>query len=779
MKHRKLVLFVAILLSGLSFSCRPGEPTVLESENFNFDWLFYRAEGTPELPPPDAQWEAVDLPHTAHIEPLVILEQWQGISFYKKNFELKEQHLDKELYIKFEAAMKVAEVWVNGTKMLTNMNGWLPFLVHITPVARFDEPNEILVRLDNRDNPIIGPKPMEILDFNFFGGIYRNTYLIAKNRIHITDANEANVVAGGGVFFANLSANTDSAAFEIKTHVRNTSGDNARVRIEHYLIDRNGQRVARLKSDRLIVEAGNSVEIVQNHVLLNPLLWSPSHPNLYDLETRLYANGRLSDVYSTRVGLREIRITNEGMWLNGEPIVLRGVNRHQEYPYVGYAMSDAAQFRDAYKIKHAGFDLVRASHYPMSPAFMRACDELGIFVLNAIMGWQYFGEDEQFAQLALEQCRRLIRRDRNHASILAWELSLNETDMPQWFAEAAHAIGHEEFPFPGNYTAGWVRHPYDIYIEARQHRHDLYPELPLLVSEYGDWEYYAQNAGLNQHEWGNLLPYERNSRQARDAGEKRLLQKAFNVQEAHNDNSATHAFADAYWVMFDYNRGMGHNLVHSGVMDIFRLPKFSWWFYKSQRTYSPDNPFSKPVVFIASHWQPGVSKGVRVFSNAQEVELFVDGVSAGKQKPTITGFSENLLHPPFEFAVNCLQPGTVTAKAFIGGVEVASHSVTTPGNPTQLKLEVDYSGMPPQIGTNDVLFVYAHLLDANGNPVFGASNPVHFTVTGDAEIIGGGVQNAVAGIASILLRVGRTGGEITINARGENLQEATYAMNAE
>ena len=119
MKHRKLVLFVAILLSGLSFSCRPGEPTVLESENFNFDWLFYRAEGTPELPPPDAQWEAVDLPHTAHIEPLVILEQWQGISFYKKNFELKEQHLDKELYIKFEAAMKVAEVWVNGTKMLT------------------------------------------------------------------------------------------------------------------------------------------------------------------------------------------------------------------------------------------------------------------------------------------------------------------------------------------------------------------------------------------------------------------------------------------------------------------------------------------------------------------------------------------------------------------------------------------------------------------------------------------------------------------------------------
>jgi|GEM_PF-5856022 len=330
MKHRKLVLFVAILLSGFSFSCRPGEPTVLEPENFNFDWLFYRAEGTPELPPADAQWEAVDLPHTAHIEPLVILKQWQGISFYKKNFELEEKHRDKELFIKFEAAMKVAEVWVNGLKMFFN--------------------------------------------FNFFGGIYRNTYMIAKNRVHITNA-----------------------------------------------------------------------------------------------------NGRLSDVYSTRVGLREIRITNEGMWLNGEPIVLRGVNRHQEYPYVGYAMSDAAQFRDAYKIKHAGFDL---------------------------------------------------------ASILAWELSLNETDMPQWFTEAAHAIGLEEFPYPGNYTAGWVRHPYDIYIEARQHRHNLYPELPLLVSEYGDWEYYAQNAGLNQHEWGNLLPYERNSRQARDAGEKRLLQKAFNVQEA-------------------------------------------------------------------------------------------------------------------------------------------------------------------------------------------------------------------------------------------------------
>ncbi|HSV77418.1 MAG TPA: glycoside hydrolase family 2 TIM barrel-domain containing protein [Bacteroidales bacterium] len=779
MKFKNLSLICVILLAGFLASCRPGDLPVLEPENFNHDWMFYRAEGIPDLPPSDAQWEKVDLPHTAHIEPLVIIDQWQGISFYKKEFGLREEHKGKELFIKFEAAMNVAEVWVNDTKMITNMNGWLPFLVNITQLARFDEQNNILVRLDNRDNPITGPKPLEILDFNMFGGIYRNAWLIAKNPVHITDPTYANVVAGGGVFFANLSANADSAAFEIKTHVRNASDQSSIIRVEHRLVDSDGGLVATLRSDRIDLEAGKDAELVQNHVLLNPRLWSPNHPNLYSLETRLYADGRLSDVYATRVGLREIRITNEGMWLNGEQIVLRGVNRHQEYPFVGYAMSDAAQFRDAYKIKHAGFDLVRASHYPMSPAFMRACDELGIFVLNAIMGWQYFGEDEKFAQLALEQCRRLIRRDRNHASVLAWELSLNETYMPVWFTEKAHAIGREEFPYPGSYTAGWVRHPYDIYLEARQHRHGLFPELPLFVSEYGDWEYYAQNAGLTQHEWRNLLPYERNSRQARDAGEKRLLQQAFNIQEAHNDNRATHAFADAFWVMFDYNRGMGHNHVHSGVMDIFRLPKFTWWFYKSQRTFSQDNPFSKPVLFIASHWQPGVSRGVRIFSNADEVELIVDGVSKGRQKPTITSFSENLLHPPFEFKVNCTTPGTITAKGFIDGQEVATHSITTPGAPAKITLEVDYSGKPPQKGANDVLFVYAHVLDANDNPVFGAANPVEFLIEGDAEIIGGNIPKAVAGIATILLRIGRTGGAITLQARGEGLQEATYTMNVE
>lgn len=179
------------------------------------------------------------------------------------------------------------------------------------------------------------------------------------------------------------------------------------------------------------------------------------------------------------------------------------MNRHQEYPYIGYALSDNAQYRDAYKIKKAGFDYVRLSHYPHSPAFMDACDELGLVVADAILGWQYFADNDAFRNQCYRSARQLVRRDRNHPCVMAWEVSLNETKMPIDFMEVLDSIVHKEYPGENVYSCGWMPEVYDIYFQARQHRilhkDRMTFDKPYIVSEYGDWEYYSNNAGLNQH----------------------------------------------------------------------------------------------------------------------------------------------------------------------------------------------------------------------------------------------------------------------------------------
>ncbi len=767
MNKHKFILLLSIACISIQ-ACKKNTMVSL-TENFNYGWQFYRSSDTLKTPPADAVWETVDLPHTPHLEPLTVNNQWQGICFYQKSFNINKTYRNKLLSLQFDAAMNVAEVWVNGKKMALHMGGYLPFVIDLNDVVRLDSINTVLVMLDNRDNPVTGPKPLKILDFNMYGGLYRNVNLIVKEKIHLSNPIQTDVVAGGGLFFATTMANKNESHFEIKAHVQNQTDKKAIITIKHHLIDQSGNEVALLESSQTTVDGQQATEIVQDGSINSPQLWSPDSPYLYELITQVYANGKLTDKQTNKVGLRTVRITPEGLWVNEEKTFLRGVNRHQEYPYVGYAISDAAQYRDAYKIKQAGFDFVRSSHYPMSPAFLDACDELGIMVLDAILGWQYFGNNE-FEKLALRSCRELIRRDRNHPCILAWELSINETGMPTSFTDSANIIAHEEYPYNGSYSAGWIKKPYDIYIEARQHRHGLYPEKPLLVSEYGDWEYFAQNAGFNQQEWKDLLEEERNSRQPRHSGEKRMLQQTLNIQEAHNDNLSTHAFADAYWVMFDYNRGMAPDHEYSGIMDIFRLPKFSYYFFQSQRNFSANNTFAPPVVFIASFWQPGESHNPRVYSNCDEVELFLDGQSLGRQKPDNNKLTANLLHPPFTFEAVCDKPGILKAVGYIDGKPAREHSISTYSDPAGLTLFIDKNGISPT--RNDVVFIYATVCDLNGNTNVNDNRQVTFTVEG-AQLIGPSTVQAQAGIATAVIRTGISSEIISITATAKGLEKAT------
>ena len=730
--------------------------------DFSPGWRFHLGDVTGADRPgfDDGAWEAATLPHTARVESLVTgapgtdSYQWQGTCWYRKSFTLDEDVAGRTVILKFEAAMNVADVWLNGRHLGRHMGGWLPFAFDVYGDVVPGGENVVSVRLDNRDDPVTGPKPLADLDFNPYHGIYRNVHLVIKDSLHITDPILAGKAAGGGVFVTYPRVTANAATVRVQTHVRNAGPGRRAFQVRVRLLDGEGRVAAEDVSARVDLAPGEDGEVRQDVSVASPALWSPRDPALYTLRTEVVEEGATVDEEVTRIGIRHISMTPDGFRINGERLFLRGTNRHQEYPYVGYALSDDAQYRDARKIKDAGFDYVRLSHYAHAPAFMDACDELGLVVMDCIPGWQYFDrENPAFAELQLDNCRALIRRDRNHPCVILWEVSLNESWMTDDFIARSHAIAHEEYPGDQCYSCGWTQ-GYDVFIQARQHGGCTeVTDQACLVSEYGDWEYYAQNAGLEQQAWADLAPDAANSRQLRWHGEAALLQQATNFQEGHNDNLKTIAFADGLWVMFDYNRGYAPDIESSGCMDIFRLPKLSYPFFRSQRGPAEElaHAASGPMVFIASYWTPDSATDVRVFSNCEEVALHLDGTLVERRGPDADRLSTELAHPPFTFRVGAFRPGTLEAVGYVGGREAARHSVRTPGSPRRLELRLDEDGRPFGARGKDVAFVRADLRDADGTLVPDAWENVSFGATGDVKLTGANPFSSDAGIASILL----------------------------
>lgn len=740
-----------------------------EHLSLNKQWSFAKSDVDLPLNKLDTlDWTEVSLPHTTKIEPLVVNDQWKGVAFYKRTLEKKPNWNNKSVLLKFEGAMRVADVWLNGIHLYRNYGGFLPFTIDITEHLVTQTDNTLLVKLNNHDLATTGPKPLHLLDFNTYGGLYRGVSLIVKPLIHITDEIHADVKGSGGIIIDYPLVTTEKAVVSVGTHILNKHPNSKPFILKHRLLM--GEVEMMSKEVELQLQAGESRQFDISLEVQKPKLWSPKAPNLYQLVTYILLNGKTVDVKSTTLGIRKFTFDRDNnLLINNEKTFLRGVNRHQEYPHIGYALSDAAQYRDAIKIKSAGFDYVRVAHYPMSPAFMSAADQIGLVVLNAIPGWQYYSHSTQFRDYIIDACRKMIRRDRNHPSVLAWECSLNETDMPTHIIQELHNTVKEEMPT--SFSAGWMA-GYDIFLQARQHRLQHYTptKVPYIVSEYGDWEYFAQNAGLAQDAWADLMPSERSSRQLLSSGEKRLLQKALNVQEAHNDNFNTPAFADGYWVMFDYNRGYADDLEASGIMSIHRLPKFSYYFFQSQRPPNFTSDFAEvgPMVYIASNWNEASSSKVTVFSNAQQVELFLNNKSLGRKKGNETALSNNLFAKPFTFETKGFEPGTLKAMAYIDDKLAATHQVDTAGEGVSLTVNVDTSRVPLQLDQQDTVFVYANLLDKFNNQSKHSGTEVVFETRGDISLVGLSKTTTQNGIAAVLLKIGKSLNNACITAKISN-----------
>lgn len=788
------ISFVLVLCAGLLSCVQTHKGEYVKGRNsFNKGWEFVKDVRIPvdELinhKDKNFLWEKVSLPHTANIEPLVIKgDQWQGTCVYRKYFSLSKDLSDKHLGLYFEGAMQVAEVFMNGKLLYTNMGGYLPFYVDITKDVEFGADNCLLVKLNNEDNPVVPPgKSLKVLDFNIYSGIYRNVWLDVKDPLHISNEMEVDHIAAGGVFVTYSNVSEESAKVHVQVDVKNDLSTEKEVKIQLELIDESDAVIG--SSSQIQVIKSNSTAILNVDIeVKQPKLWSPDSPSLYTVKLKLLSKGEELDSKDVKVGIRTFSITaQDGFTINGNSLYLRGTNRHQEYPYVGYAISDNANYRDAWKIKMAGFNIVRLSHYPQSKAFLNACDELGILVMDAIPGWQFFG-DEEFQKNAIQDVRKMVRVDRNHPSVIMWESSLNESAMSQTFMEKSHEAVHEEYPGTDVYTCGWTDFAYDVFNPARQHAKPPYywneyeKDKPFFIAEYGDWEYYAQNAGFNQKAFQDLSDEERNSRQLRAYGQKRLAQQALNYQEAHNSNLQGKAIGDANWLMFDYNRGYAPDLESSGIMDIFRLPKFAYYFYQSQTNIGESKlkQFSEPMVFIANYYNDPSFLNVKVYSNCEEVELWVNGKSAGKQKPDQDKNSTHLAHPPFSFHLSSFTPGQLVAKGYVDGKVVSEAVHKTPGEALALKLWIDESGKKLASGCNDLVFVHAAVVDKEGNILPLAENSVQFFVDGAAEIIGANPINAEAGIATALVKAGELSGDIVLKVVSDDLLDGTLEVHVE
>ncbi len=706
-------------------------------------------------------WEKINLPHTPFVEPLVVLHQWQGICYYRKILNVSKKEIDKQLWLEFEGAMHLADVWVNGQHLIQHSGGYTPFVVDVTGMLHADRGNEILVRLDNRNNPLIPPgKPLETLDFCYYGGLYRDVNLIVKHPVHITHPIMANEVAGGGIFVTYPYVSKQEAEIKVKTQVSNKVGTQRHLTIRHTLYEWSkkkgrGKKVALVEST-LVLAAGTTQHHTQQFTVNNPKLWYPDSPALYVLRTEVMDGRKVTDCEDTRIGIRRIEMTREkGFVINDKPLKLEGSNRHQEYPYVGNAISDQAQYRDMYQIRDNGFNTVRLGHYPQDPSVLEACDELGLLVIEPIPGWQFFNKAQGFVDHTYKDIRDLIRRDRNYPSVIMWETTLNESWPPKSWKDQAVRIAHEEFPGDQCYTSGdtYGYDGFDVcYNDWREgYNRPNTTSKPGFIREYYDYEFGGHYS---------------TTRVTRGDGDYALMQNAWNAQWSHNRYRAYYPWTigGAVWSMYDYNRGCCDNICYSGLADLFRLPKFGLLYFRTQMkegTFTPAGPMTYEV-FINSHWLEGSSDTLQVYGNVDEVKLQLNGRVIARQypddKPSTSeyvsrpdgGNAENIDFPPFTFFNVNWERGELKAIGYKDGKAVAEHVVRTPGAVEAMDITYFESGV--SASCRDLLIVYVNLKDLQGTGCFGENNrEVKLEVLQGGELRGPATIKAEAGVASFLV----------------------------
>lgn len=755
--------------------------------NFNPGWRYYKGDmeraETVELD--DSDWEVVATPHPVELMPAEAsgCRNYQGPVWYRKWFVIPAATRGKQVFIHFEAVMGKQKVYLNGHLVKEHLGGYLPFNIDLTANGiQAGDSCLIAVMADNSDDKSYPPgKRQYTLDFSYHGGIYRDVWMIAKSDVSITDAVDAGKVAGGGVFIHYGRISEKKADILIDTEVRNNGKRQRKVEVESSLVDATGTLIKRVVA-MVHLDAGQSKTVNQKIEVRQPHLWSPDSPYLYRVESRVKEGKNTLDGGITRAGIRKAEFKGkEGFWLNGKPFgQLIGANRHQDFAYVGNALPNSGQWRDAKKLRDAGCRIIRVAHYPQDPSFMDACDELGMFVIVATPGWQYWNKEPEFARLVHENTRQMIRRDRNHACVLMWEPILNETRYPLDFALEALRITKEEYPYPGRpvaaadvHSAG-VEENYDVvYGWPGDDEKTDSPEQCIFTREYGE----------NVDDW---YAHNNNNRASRSWGERPLLVQALSLAKSYDEMYRTTGkfIGGAQWHPFDHQRGYHPDSYWGGIFDAFRQPKYAYHMYRSQTAPDLNHPLAEcgPVVYIAHEMSQFSDADVVVFSNCDSVRLSVyDGtkswtlpvIHAKGHMPNAPVVFKNVWNfweaRDYSYVQKKWQKVNILAEGIINGKVVCAQKKMPSRRSTKLRLRIDSQGVPLVADGSDFVVVITEVTDDNGNVRRLAKENIVFTIEGEGEIIGDRSINANPrtvefGTAPVLVRSTSKAGKIRIKA---------------
>ena len=765
-----------------------------EVYSMNPAWRFHKGavEGAETKEFNDKDWTVVSLPDGIEYLPTEASGciNYQGEVWYRKHFTPDAALKGKKLFLHFEAIMGKSKVFVNGKLLTEHFGGYLPVIADVTDVLDWNGDNVIAVWADNSDDPSYPPgKAQDVLDYTYFGGIYRDCWLIAHNNVFITDPNYENEVAGGGLFVAFGKVSDALAEVQLKIHVRNATKNPFSGRVEYMLLQPDGTEVARL-SDKIQVKVGRATTVSDRMPVKQPMLWTPSTPTLYNLLVRvLDKEGNVIDGYRRRIGIRSIEFKGkDGFYLNGRPYgkPLIGANRHQDFAVVGNAVANSIHWRDAKKLKDVGMEIIRNAHCPQDPAFMDACDELGLFVIVNTPGWQFWNDAPEFAQRVYSDIRNVVRRDRNHPSVWLWEPILNETWYPADFAKNTRDIVDAEYPYPycysGSDSEARGHENFPVYFAHPANMQDASKEIDPTKT------YFTREWGDNVDDWSS---HNSPSRVARNWGEQPMRVQAQHYAcpyypvtsyDVLYKQSPQHV-GGCLWHSFDHQRGYHPDPFYGGLMDVFRQPKYSYYMFMAQRpaVKNDRNAGSGPMVYIAHEMTPFSGKDVTVYSNCDEVRLtFNKGgkTYTYKKDKTRPGMPSPVITFPdvYDFMVDKAFSRTqkqddvyLLAEGLIDGKVVATHKVVPARRPEKILLWMDNEGTDLKADGSDFVTVVAAVADKNGNIKRLNNYNIRFSIEGEGRLLGGpGVlANPVPvkwGTAPVLVQSTLKPGKIRITA---------------
>ncbi|MEO6231004.1 MAG: beta-galactosidase GalA [Ferruginibacter sp.] len=676
----------------------------------------------------DRTWRKLDLPHDWAVEqPFSEKGSFShgfkaigrnfpnaSIGWYRKNFEVPASDLGKHISIAFDGVFRNSIVWVNGHYLGTQQSGYLGFEYNISEYLNYGGENTIAVRAD---------ATMEEGWFYEGAGIYRHVWLNKTAPLH---------VASNGTYITS-TINNNSSTVQVTTSIKNDALTTANFTLTQSIIDAAGKIIATQKSNPLSLNALNEQTVVSNINVTDPSLWSIESPYLYRLKSTIEKDGQITDTYYTTFGIRTIRFdNNEGFFLNGKRVEIKGTNNHQDHAGVGSAMSDALQDFRIQTLKNFGSNAYRCSHNPPTPELLDACDRLGMLVIdeNRLMGT---------TQTQLGDVKKLIERDRNHPCIISWSVGNEEWGIENSIIGARIATTMQAYvksqdstrpataAFSGGIGSDGITTAMDLlginYVinKSTDEQHKLFPQQAIWGTEEGSTN--ATRGAYFRDDEKHIIP----------AYDKAPGKSFLSIEQGWKHYAARPYLAGMFiWTGFDYRGeptpyGWPSVTSYFGMVDLCGFPKDDTWYLKSWWT-------NNTTLHILPHWNWPGKEGqpieVWVYSNCDEVELFLNNKSVGKKKMELNGHLEWMLN---------YKPGTLSAKGFKNGKKIAEEKVQTTSNPIALNITGNKNNI--QADGTDISILAVEVKDKNGLPVPTANDQLTFSIEGPGKIIGVGNGN--------------------------------------